>query len=514
MTESNDESKKSLHWAEQLALQIIQAKPEPYVISGGLTTSGPTHLGTICELLFPQAIVNAIKYSGYQAKYYFVVDIFDAFDSIPSVFGDFSDILTEHLGKPLSDVPDPQKCHQSFGDHFFADAKEAAEKFGIAPTFVRATDLYRSGAFDSYAHLFLKNEEKVRKIVAQSSLRQDLPAWWSPIMPICQNCGKIATTRVLRHDFFEYEYVCDRDVEYVKGCGFAGKNKISDHQYKLTWRLHWPAWQDYFKTSAEGGGVDHFTRGGSRDTLELIFKEIFNKEPPIGYRWGFILFEGKKYSKSKGTGISVNELLSLLPPEVIKYVLLKPDIQENIDIRPTSDYLLDAILDFEKATGLLNKDAENLSRADRKKMLAAKLALEGCKIKSWKTSFLDLILYRGLQWNWERIAKETNDPAVVEFFRPYVEEWEKKKFIPEDYSFSYQPKKAEGPAKAYFLKLDAKMNALDIHNLAFNVAKEIGLPPADLFKECYLVLLGKPKGPKLGKLIEAIGIERIKQDVL
>ena len=40
------------------------------------------------------------------------------------------------------------------------------------------------------------------------------------------------------------------------------------------------------------------------------------------------------------------------------------------------------------------------------------------------------------------------------------------------------------------------------------------MPPAQMFKECYLALLGKEKGPKLGKLIEAMGVEKVKNDVL
>ena len=58
------------------------------------------------------------------------------------------------------------------------------------------------------------------------------------------------------------------------------------------------------------------------------------------------------------------------------------------------------------------------------------------------------------------------------------------------------------------------MPALEIHNLAFATAKELSIPPAKMFEECYTALLGKAKGPKLGKLIEALGIEKVKKDVL
>ena len=511
-----DETKKAMHWSELLAQQIIEHKRAPYVVSGGLTTSGPTHLGTVCEFLFPQAIVDSLRYAGATAKYYFVADVYDAFDSVPSIFEKYKKELEPHLGKPLTDVPDPTGKTASFGDHFLEDAKAAMQKFGVKPEIVRASDLYKQGAFDKYAVLYLENEEKVREIVAQTSLRDALPDWWSPIMPVCEKCGKIATTRVLSHDAKSYEYICDRDVKYTKGCGYKGKASIADHQYKLTWRLHWPAWMDYFGTSAEGGGVDHFTRGGSRDTAEAIFKGIFKKEPPIGYKFGFILFEGKKYSKSKGTGMGVKELMGLVPPEVLKYMLLKPDIQENVDIQPTALNLLRAIDDYEKALALLSGNRlDALSRADRKRCLAARLASESADGgRGWKTPFLDILLYRQLQMGWDRIIAISNDQKGIEKLSPYIEEWERKKFIPDEYSFAYSPKKAHGAAAEFIKKLTPGMDALAVHNAAFETAKAQSIQPAKLFEECYQCLLGKPRGPKLGKLIDAIGIERVKKDVL
>ena len=513
---NDDEAKKSLHWSELLAQKIISEKREPYVISGGLTTSGPTHLGTVCEFLFPQAIVDSLRYAEKEAKYIFVADIYDAFDGVPSVFEQYKSELEPHLGKPLSSVPDPTGKTASFGEYFLADAKAAMDKFGVKPEIVRANELYAKAAMDKYAKLFLKSEAKVREIVAKSSLRDKLPDWWSPIMPICEKCGKVSTTRVVSHDGDSYEYACDRDVKYTKGCGFTGKAKISDHRYKLTWRLHWPAWQDHFNTAAEGGGVDHFTRGGSRDTLEAVFKDIFKKEPSIGYKFGFILFEGKKYSKSKGTGMGVKELMELIPAEVLKYMLLKPDIQENVDINPTPLNVLRAIEDYEKALALLSSGkAESLSRADRKRALAAKLSSEGAEGgRGWKTPFIDLILYRNLQWSWDQIVSTTGDASAVMKLTPYIEAWERKNFIPDEYSFAYKPQKAGGNAAAFFSKLENGMPALDIHNAAFAVANERNVPPAKMFEECYLALLSKPRGPKLGKLVEAIGVERVKKDVL
>ena len=129
-------------------------------------------------------------------------------------------------------------------------------------------------------YYFLKTRRRLKEIVATTSMRkiEDLKGW-SPIMPICEKCGKIATTRVTSHTNDEYEYVCDVDVKYTKGCDFKGKAKITDHKYKLQWRLHWPSWQAIFNSSIEGSGLDHMTKGGSATTAPVIHKEILKQRP-------------------------------------------------------------------------------------------------------------------------------------------------------------------------------------------------------------------------------------------
>ena len=45
------EELKDKHWTAILAEQVLAEKKAPYIITGGMTTSGPAHLGTVCEFL-------------------------------------------------------------------------------------------------------------------------------------------------------------------------------------------------------------------------------------------------------------------------------------------------------------------------------------------------------------------------------------------------------------------------------------------------------------------------------
>ncbi len=521
------------HWSEWLAQRVIEEKKEPYVITSGITTSGPAHLGTLCEFLFPDAIRKQLEAQGKKVTFYFLADILDAFDSVPVAMEPYKAQLEPHLGKPLSDVPDPTGKSASFGDHFLEEVTGLMKMFGVKATIMRMNDLYSQGKFDSWARFYLLNEAEAKRIVEETSGKQEtrmpaeksghggaLPANagnrekdWSPIMPICQKCGKIATTRVLSHDGENYEYVCDKDVKYTKGCGFKGKNAIADHKYKITWRLHWPAWKQIFHTSIEGAGMDHHTKGGSEDTCKVITNELIKGDYHIPFKYGFILFQGKKYSKSKGIGMGVSDLVKIVPPEIIKYILVKPDLEENVDINPTAQNLLKTMDDFQLAASFASKDPETLNRHERKSYIAFQLSTDKLH---WKAQFLDVLLYYQIYGDWEKVAQMTGDKEGVLYLKPYILDWIARGFVPEDYAFTYAPDKNNASANVidFVSKLENGMDSLAIHNAVFEFAKLKGIEPKVFFAELYGVLINKPKGPKMGKLIEALGVERVKKDLL
>ncbi len=500
---------ENAHWAERLAKEIIANKKPPFVIGSGITTSGPAHLGTLCEFLYPSKVRDVLTQKGYETKFYFIADILDAFDSIPAIMQQYEKQLIPYLGKPLAFVPDLTGQFKSFGDYFLEEVKEIMKKFEIACEFIRMNDFYASGKPDKYAKFFLENELQAREIIERSSWRVEKKDW-SVIMPICSQCGKIATTRVLSHDSENYEYLCDKNVGYTKGCGFTGKNSIYNHRYKITWRLDWPMRQDLLGVSCEGAGIDHFIKGGSRDTLEAVFKEMFKKEPSIGYTFGFILFNGKKYSKSKGVGMNITDLIALLPTEVITFILTRPDLEENKDIRLTRENMLKLVEEYEQSQRFAEKNFEILDKAERKRALAYLLSGK----RHWKVLFRDVLIYYSVYLDWEKTSNVLGDKEGIFYLKSYVEEWIKKDFIPDEFNFKYIPKKAEGIVKEFFTSLPENADALSIHNAVFSFAKEKEIAPSEFFKQIYFTLIRKENGPRLGKLIYVLGIDKIKKDIL
>jgi lysyl-tRNA synthetase class 1 len=502
------EELRDKHWSEQIVDKLLEQKKPPFVITGGMTTSGPAHLGTVGEFLYPSIIKQVLEDGGRKTDFYFIGDIFDAFDGIPVVLKRYEKELMPELGKPLSDVIDPMRCHASYGEHYLSEAMDLMKKMGLDITVKRANELYAEGVFDSYAKLFLKNESKVREVMARTSLRkvEDFKNW-SPIMPICEDCGRIATTRVTRYSEEEYEYVCDKDVEYTKGCGYKGRARISDHKYKLQWRLHWPSWQAYFNSSIEGSGVDHMTRGGSADTAIAVHKEILRREPPVLFKYGFMLFHGRKYSKSKGIGMGAKELMGLMPPEVLKYLLIAPNLEQNKDIDPTGDKLILVYDDLER----LSRVGKAETRPDEKKLTAFRLAVGKLH---WKASFTDILLNYQIYRDWGKVGRMLNDEKGVAYLAPYITEWLKKEYEPERYNFSIRPQKIKELREVvteFSGSLNSKMSDVEIHNLVYEVAKAQGVQADLLFKSIYEAIIGKDKGPRLGKLLASIGVDKAKE---
>ncbi|MCK4319243.1 lysine--tRNA ligase [Candidatus Micrarchaeota archaeon] len=492
--------KKNMHWSEIIAKEIEEKKEEPYVIASGITTSGSLHPGTLCEFLFADAIYKAMKG---EKKFIFIADILDAFDNVPLAMKKYEGELKEHLGKPLAHTPDPMGCHDSFGEHFLAQAEKAMEKLGAEPEVLKANELYEQGKYDEYAKRYLEEKEKIKEIVQRTSRRESMPEDWSPVLPICEKCGKVATTRVLGYENGEIEYICDKEVRYTKGCGYKGKMKLEDHKYKILFRLDWAARQDFLDVKAEGGSVDHHTKGGTIETVKAVHKEFFGKDNPVWYKFGFLKYMGKKYSKSKGIGHTVDELMEVLPSDVLRYALFRPDIGGDKEMVLEERSLLPLIVDFEQVAELKE---EEMSRALRKKRMALKLAGE----KRWNAGVQDMLVYYSIYRNWGKTGEKLGDKKGVEYLAPFIEKWIQKSWIPEKYFFEVKERIEDKMVCEFLGKLKEEMSAEEIQGKAFEFAKEKELG-GEFFKMAYLALIGKERGPKLGGFIKAVGVEELKK---
>jgi lysyl-tRNA synthetase class 1 len=225
-------------------------------------------------------------------------------------------------------------------------------------------------------------------------------------------------------------------------------------------------------------------------------------------KYGWLFFRGKKFSKSLGVGIRISEILKIMPPEIVKYYLLRPDIQENKDFDPSGYKLLSIYEDYEYASQLEQKEGK-LSRADQKKYLTYKLSGR----RRWKARFTDFLLYYQIFKDWNKVGEMLGDMEGVQYLSKYIENWIKSDLHPEEYDFELSPRRPPKPeyVEKFVEGLKEEMSDLDIHNLVYSTAKELGVSPQEIFKNIYIALFGKEKGPRVGRLIKAIGVKKFKE---
>ena len=139
--------------------------------------------------------------------------------------------------------------------------------------------------------------------------------------------------------------------------------RYDNGEVKLDWRLDWPARWWLLKVDAEPFGRDHATKGGSYDTGVSIMKDVYGSKPPVPIPYDFVNRAGdpKKMSASRGTGIAAKDIARVLPPEVLRFFILRfpPDKRLFFDPVEGVTRLIDEYAELAAKTGKKVKTKKN-----------------------------------------------------------------------------------------------------------------------------------------------------------
>src|SRR5258705_4228794 len=231
-------------------------------------------------------------------------------DNVPN-----RDMMAQHLGKPLSRVPDPFSTeYPSFGAANNARLRAFLDQFDFQYEFLSATDCYTSGRFDATLLRVLERFDTVMDIMLPS-LREERAQTYSPFLPISPRTGIVLQVPVLAHDAkagtITYE---DPDTkEKVTTTVTGGRCKL---QWKPDWAMRWFAL-----------GVDYEMAG--KDLIDSVklsgdICRAIGGLPPEGFNYELFLDEkGQKISKSKGNGLTIDEWLRYASPESLSLFMYR-----------------------------------------------------------------------------------------------------------------------------------------------------------------------------------------------
>ncbi len=489
-----------IHWADKIAEELLE-RGDRHRIATGITPSGHIHVGNLREMLTADAVRRAIEDKGGKAE---IVYIADTFDPLRKRYPFLPEEYENYVGMPLSEIPCPCGEHESYAEHFLEPFLESLDILGIEVEVKRADRMYKAGEYEDAIKTALKKKDEIARIIEEVTGKK-CDESWSPFVPLCESCNRLNTTRVVDFDESGVYYRCE--------CGHEGKASYRGGG-KLGWRVDWPARWGILGITCEPMGKDHAAAGGSYDTGKRIAREVFGIEPPypIPYEWIHLKGVGAMKS-SKGIVVPVREMVEVLPPEIVRYIIIRVKPERHIDFDPAS--LLDLIDEFEDA----------YSKGDRSVQLSM---VENVKYSD--VPFRHLVVVGQIaDWDVEKaieIVRRTgyrvDDETLPDIKRrlEYARRWIEK-FAPERLKF--QVLSLEDVSKQQFSEEELKflkefaerlregMKADELHNLVYDVANEVGLKPAKAFRAIYKAILGKTYGPRAGYFMESLGVDWVKE---
>jgi lysyl-tRNA synthetase class 1 len=250
-------------WIDKLADELLQREKmlgrsiDLINVESGLGASGIPHIGSLGDAVRAYGVKLALENFGYKSELIAYSDDLDGLRKIPEGFPEW---LKDYVAKPVSFIPDPFDCHDSYGSHMSSLLLDGLDNLGIKYKFQRGVDTYKNGLLKDQIHTILINSkkigEKIAELVGQEKYQESLPYF-----PICSNCGRLYTA--VAYEYLEDEkkikYRCgDTTIgsKIIPGCGHEGVADITKDLGKLAWKVEFAARWQAFDVRFEAYGKD------------------------------------------------------------------------------------------------------------------------------------------------------------------------------------------------------------------------------------------------------------------
>src|SRR4249919_3168070 len=307
-------------WPFEEARKIVarlKKKPKDEVIfETGYGPSGLPHIGTFGEVARTTMVRHAFRVltdDKIKTRLIAFSDDMDGLRKVPDNVPN-KDMLATHLGKPLTQVPDPfSNEYPSFAAHNNARLRAFLDTFGFDYEFLSSTDCYKSGRFDATLTLFLQRFDAVMNIMLPS-LREERAQTYSPFLPIHPKTGVVM--QVPAEPNLANGTIVWSDPE----TGERFETPVTGGHCKLQWKPYWAMrWLAL--------GVDYEMSGKDLTDSVKLSGEIaraLGGTPPDGFNYELFLDDkGQKISKSKGNGLTIDEWLRYASPESLSLFMYR-----------------------------------------------------------------------------------------------------------------------------------------------------------------------------------------------
>ena len=521
---------KEYFWADKIARKIVEKEEKLnrgikiFRTESGLGASGIPHIGSLGDVIRNFAVSLALKDLGKESELIAFSDDRDGLRKVPLGFPNW---LEKYIGVPVTDIKDPFDCHESYGKHMSSLLLDAIEKVGIKCKHHSGTETYKNGLLNEQIEKILLNAELIKKIV-KKSVGQELVTLY---FPVCENCGKIYTTRVIKVLQKEHKvlYKCDQEFLgknlntnkeiLIKGCNFEGETSYYDGSGKLAWKAEFAARWDALKIVFEAVGKDIVDSVKVNDEVD---RKILNYEPPTHLVYELFLEKGgKKISKSIGNVFSPQDWLKYGSTESIRLLMLKRFVGTRTISESDIPTYMDEIDRLEKIYFGREKIKEEMRLPHLKRLFEYVHFLKPPKKPTLKIPYNILVnLIKVLPIEFDKKFEISKNILIhsghikilsgeeEEEFKnrvKYVTNWievMEKEIKPVKISLKEDEKEALKELKK---ALGEKIGPEEIQTELFEIARKYKIDVSRFFQIIYLIVLGINKGPRAGELISLIG---------
>jgi lysyl-tRNA synthetase class 1 len=485
----------------------------------GLGASGFPHIGSLGDAVRSHAVSLALREMGYNSE---LIAFCDDKDGLRKVPVGLPKSLEKYLGFPVSSIPDPFGCHNSYGNHMSALLLEALDTCGIQYKYKSAKEVYDQGLLREEIRTILLNAKDVGEIVKQE-VGQERYTEVLPFFPICENCGRIYTTKALAFDpkTDRVQYVCEGleiSGRKIEGCGYKGEATINGGG-KLSWKGEFAARWKAFDIRFEAYGKDI---ADSVRINDRICRDILCFEPPSHARYEMFLDKGgRKISKSAGNVFTPQVWFRYGSPQSLLLLMLKRFVgTRTLDVSDIPTYMNE--LDYIEEVYFGKKKAK-----DERELAKLRGLYEHCWVMRPPTTPSVHVPYNLLTFLTKMAPKDNSEAFIEEKLRSYgylqkdqkVDETLRQRL---EYAFYWNRDFEEIKETPVSLKTEERNAILalieairvedgadKIQNAIFNSAKTQGVQPGVFFRLLYTVLMGAPQGPRLGPYVLAMGKQNV-----
>ncbi|WP_457753523.1 lysine--tRNA ligase [Thermococcus sp.] len=512
-----------VHWADHMAEKIIRERgdKEEYVVESGITPSGYVHIGNFRELFTAYIVGHALKDKEKKVRHIHMWDDYDRFRKVPK---NVPSEWKEYLTMPVSEVPDPWECHNSYAEHFMELFESEVEKLGIEVDFLKASKLYKSGEYANDIKKALENRDKIVAILNRfrdMAKQPHLEESWQPVQIYCPKCRKEA-------DFIQWDG--EWKIEYkCPHCGSEGETDIREGNVKLRWRVDWPMRWAHFGVDFEPAGKDHLAAGSSFDTGREIIKAVYGKEPPLTLMYEFVGIKGQKgkMSGSKGNVILLSDLYEVLEPGVIRFLYARhrPNKEIKIDLGLGLLNLYDEFDKVERIYFGLEKAKNEEEEIELKRTYELSMPKIPERLVAQAPFRFLVVLVQMPHLDEDKIIEilkkqghvpqnlTEEDAERIKLRIMLAKNWVSK-YAPDTVKFSIlqelprieiseEIKEALNEV-AIWLESREEFSVDELNNIIFDAAKKRNIPSKQWFKILYRLFIGKDRGPRLASFLASL----------